>query len=158
MDRVMVKVFVVYDSKYGNTKRVAEKIAEGLRENEGIEVTLMYVKDANLQQIAASDALVIGAPNHMGKPSRTITQFIDKLPTLNIKARWITVFDTYFAREKNRAKAMRKMEKHVTEKLPHVKLISPGLSVMVHGVMGPIAEGELDKSIEFGRNLASQLT
>jgi flavodoxin len=28
----MVKVFVVYDTKYGNTKLVAEKIVEGIRE------------------------------------------------------------------------------------------------------------------------------
>ena len=27
----MVKVFIVYDTKYGNTKLVAEKIVEGMR-------------------------------------------------------------------------------------------------------------------------------
>ena len=35
----MVSVFVFYDSKYGNTKLVAEKIAEGLK-SEGVTVEL----------------------------------------------------------------------------------------------------------------------
>ncbi len=43
----MVKVFVFYDSKYGNTKLVAEKIAEGLK-SEGVEADLSYVKEAAL--------------------------------------------------------------------------------------------------------------
>jgi len=153
----MVKVFVAYDTKHGNTKLVAEKIAEGLREAGGVETAMGYVKDLAPHELAEYDALVIGAPNHMGKPSRTIAKFIDKLPELGLKARWIAVFDTYFAKKKNFEKAMKKMEKQVSEKLPNVKLITPGLSIMVNGVSGPIADGELPKCVAFGKSLASQL-
>ncbi|MEM3958106.1 MAG: flavodoxin domain-containing protein [Thermoproteota archaeon] len=31
----MLKVIIVYESKYGNTETVAETIAEGIREEEG---------------------------------------------------------------------------------------------------------------------------
>jgi menaquinone-dependent protoporphyrinogen IX oxidase len=153
----MLKVFVVYDTKYGNTKLVAEKIIEGLKEAKEIETAISYVKDVPLQKLAEYDALVIGAPNHMGKPSRTITKFIDKLPQLSLKARWIAVFDTYFARQKNFAKAVRKMEKQVSEKLPNLKLTTPGLSIMVTGIRGPIAAGELPKCVAFGKSLANQM-
>ena len=34
------KVIVVYESKYGNTKLVAETIAEGMREIEGVETVV----------------------------------------------------------------------------------------------------------------------
>lgn len=37
MNAVFVRIFVVYDSKYGNTKRTAEKVLEGIREIEGVE-------------------------------------------------------------------------------------------------------------------------
>lgn len=151
-----MQVFVVYDTKYGNTKIVAEKIIEGLKES-GVETAISYVKDVPLQKLVDYDALVIGAPNHMGKPSRTITKFIDELPRLGLKARWVAVFDTYFAKKKNFEKAMKQMEKRVGEKLPGVMLISPGLSIMVNGVNGPIAEDELPKCIDFGKTLASQL-
>ncbi|MCW4027309.1 MAG: flavodoxin family protein [Candidatus Bathyarchaeota archaeon] len=40
----MVKVMVVYESKYGNTKLVAEKIIKGIGETEGIETVLSEVK------------------------------------------------------------------------------------------------------------------
>ena len=39
-----MKGIVVYDTSYGNTKRIAETIAETLKES-GIEVDLFYVKD-----------------------------------------------------------------------------------------------------------------
>ena len=37
---MIAKVIVVYESKYGNTKRVAETIIEGMNEIGGIEASL----------------------------------------------------------------------------------------------------------------------
>ena len=39
----MVKVFVVYDTKYGNTKLAAEKIIEGIGKVEGVETAIADV-------------------------------------------------------------------------------------------------------------------
>jgi len=41
--------------------------------------------------------------------------------------------------------------------LPNLKLLSPSLSVRVKGVTGPVVEGELTKSKEFGNRIANQL-
>jgi len=98
----LVKVFVVYDTKYGNTRFVAEKIAEGLREVDGIEVAISDVKEVNLKSVADFDAILIGAPNHWGGPSWTIKKFIDKLGKLDLKARWFAVFDTYLGGDSSR--------------------------------------------------------
>ena len=62
----MVRVFVVYDTKYGNTKLVAEKIVEGMREVEGIETAISDVEDVNLERVTDYDAILIGSPNHWG--------------------------------------------------------------------------------------------
>ena len=56
----MVKVFVVYDTKYGNTKLVAEKIVEGMKEIEGIETAISDVKEVDLEKVAGYDAILIG--------------------------------------------------------------------------------------------------
>jgi len=154
---LVVKVFVVYDSKYGNTKKVAEEIVEGLKEVGGIETSISYVKEADLEGVADADALIVGAPNHMGNPSMAIKKFIDKLAKLNLKAKGIAFFDTYYAKKKNFEKALKKMEKRVNTKRPDLKLIMPGLSIKVNDVSGPIAEGELPKCRDFGRKIASQL-
>ncbi len=65
------------------------------------------------------------------------------------------VFDTYLGGDFN--KVVRKMEGRIREKAPGLGLISPGLSIRVEGTKGPIADGELPKSREFGRKIADQL-
>ncbi len=154
----MVKVFIAYDSKFGNTKLVAEKIAEGILETPGIEVYKGYVKEIDIQKLADYDAIVIGAPNHNGGPSWTAKRFIDKLGKVKLNAKWIAAFDTYFKREKYYRKALKKMEKKISEKITSPKLITPGLSIKVVDVSGPVADGELPKSVEFGKQIAAEIT
>ena len=150
----MAKVFVIYDKKYGNTKLVAEEIAKGLRELEGIETSINDVKDIDIEEVADSDAILIGTPNHVGRPARTISTFIDKLGGLHLKAKWVAVFDTHMA---NDERAMKKIEKQLTEKVPRLKLITSSLPIRVEGMKGPITEGELPKCSEFGKRIANQL-
>ena len=151
----MVKVFVVYDTKYGNTKLVAEKIVEGMREIEGIETAISDIEKVDLEQAVNYDAILIGAPAHFGAPTRTINGFIDKLGKRDLEAKWAAVFDTYL--KEDFEKAVKKMETRINEKVPRLKLIVPGLSIKVNGMEGPIAEGELPKCIDFGKKIATQL-
>ena len=150
----MVKVFVVYDTKYGNTKLVAEKIVEGMREVEGIETAIADVKEVNFEEVASSDAVLIGSPNHLGRPARDIDAFIDKLGKLDLKTKWVAVFDTHMVADE---RAHAKMEKRIGEKVPGLRLITPGLGIKVSGMNGPLAEGELPKCVDFGKKLATQL-
>ncbi len=151
----MVKVFVVYDTKYGNTKLVAEKIVEGMKEVEGIEATISDVEKTDSKRAADYDAILIGSPNHFGGPVRGIKRFIDKLGKLDLKAKWVAVFDTYLGGDFE--KAVKKMEKRINEKVPRLKLIAPGLSIKVADMKGPIVDGELPKCKEFGKRIADQL-
>ena len=153
----MVKVFVVYDSKYGNTKLAAESIRKGMSQVEGIEAAIGRVNEVNVEEVADYDSIVLGAPNHMGRPSRTIKKFVDRLAGFELKAKSVAVFGTYAGRIRTPDRAVRKLEKMVKNKLPNVKLISPSLSVRVNGVTGPIMEGELPKCVEFGKKIANQL-
>jgi flavorubredoxin len=152
-----MKVFIIYDSKYGNTKIVAESILEILKQVEGIEADIGYAKEVSPQKLICYDALMIGAPNHMGRPSRTIQKFIGELGKLDLKAKNGTVFGTYSGRLRPVDRAVKKMEINLGKKLPNLKLLSPSLSVKVKGVTGPIAEGELSKVKEFGNRIANQL-
>jgi len=149
-------VFIVYDSKYGNTKLAAENILEGIREVEGIETAIGYVKEIDIGQVVDYDAILLGAPNHMGRPSRTMKKFVDRLAELDLKAKNVAVFGTYSGRVRF-DRAVKKMEKMVEKKLPNLSLISPGLSIRVNGIPGPIVEGELPKCVGFGKKIATQL-
>lgn len=152
----MVKVFVVYDTKYGNTKLAAESILEGMKA-EGVETAIGYVKEVDTGKIADYDAIVLGAPNHMGRPSRTMKKFVDRLAELDLKAKDAAVFGTYTGRIRMVDRAVKKLEKMVEKKLPNLNLISQGLSTRVNGIPGPLVEGELPKCVDFGKKIAGQL-
>jgi len=152
---LVAKVIIVYESKYGNTKLVAETIVEGMREVSGIEAVLSELKEVDLNQLAEFDAILVGSPNHIGGATRSIRKFIDKLGELDLKGKLAAVFDTYI--KQDYGKAMRKMEKQISERIPGLKLATSGLSIRVEGMKGPIAEGELPKCKDFGVKIATQL-
>ncbi|MCL5877260.1 MAG: flavodoxin domain-containing protein [Candidatus Bathyarchaeota archaeon] len=152
-----MSVFIFYDSKYGNTKLASEKIAEGLK-SVGVVVEAGYVREVGLDGAACSDLIVLGAPNHMGRPSRTMKRFIDYLATADLKATKVAVFGTYAGRARSIDRAVKKLESMVQARLPNLKLVLPGLSVRVNGMKGPMLDGELDRCVEFGRAIAAQLS
>ncbi len=149
-------VLIFYDSKYGNTRSCAEKVAEGLR-GEGVDVDLGYVKEVSAQHAVDYDAIVLGAPNHMGRPSQTMKKFVNQLAMIGLKDKKVAVFGTYAGKTRSIDRAVRKMEMMVQEKLPKLVLLSPSLSVRVNGVSGPVVDGELPKCVEYGKLLASDL-
>jgi len=151
----MVRVIVVYDTKYGNTKLVAEKIMEGIGEVEGIEAVISDVEKTDPKKAADYDAILIGSPTHFGGPVRGINKFIDKLGKLDLKAKWVAVFDTYLGEDFE--KAVKKMEKRISEKVPRLKLITSGLSIRVDDMKGPVTDGEFPKCKNFGKEIATHL-
>ena len=58
-----MRALVVYESMYGNTRVVANNIADGLRATH--EVTLVPVAGATGDLVAGADLLVVGGPTHM---------------------------------------------------------------------------------------------
>ena len=58
-----MRALVVYESMYGNTRAVADNIADGLRAD--YEVTVVPVAEAIAELVAGADLLVAGAPTHM---------------------------------------------------------------------------------------------
>lgn len=149
----MTRVIVIYESKYGNTKLVAETIAEGIRGVEGVEASVKDIKNTDLSQIGEFDAILIGSPNHIGRAAKGIREFIDNLGELNLEGKWAAAFDTYLGNDFE--KAVKKMEKQISEKVPNLKLAAPGLSIRVNRMKGPIAEGEISKCKEFGNKVAT---
>jgi flavodoxin len=150
-----MRALIVFESRYGNTKRVAEAIVEGMRQVEGMETILSEVKDVDLTAVPGCDAIVLGGPNHMGGPTGGVKKFIDKLGALPLEGKWFAVFDTYGGGDFE--KATKKMEQRISEKAPALKKIAPGLSIKVQGMKGPISEGELPKCKEFGTTIATKL-
>lgn len=151
----MVSLIVIYDTKYGNTKLVAEKILEAINQAIKITTEIIDIKDIKIDKITNFDAIVIGTPNHWGGPVRGVKKLIDKLGRADLKSKGIAVFDTYIKADFK--KAVNKMEKRISEKIPNLKIITPGLSIKVDDMKGPITKGEFVKAKEFGKKIATEL-
>jgi len=57
-----MRVLVVYESMFGNTRSIAEAIAAGL--SGATDVVLVPVRDVTPEQVSAADLLVVGGPTH----------------------------------------------------------------------------------------------
>ena len=147
-----MKALIVYHTKHGNTKKVAELIGEGLKSVEGNEITLRNVEEFDSDKEEAYDLILIGSPNHLGKPTKLIKKFIQDLPNSSLKATSFAVFDTYMS--KDYEKVVKKMEKKINELIPSLNKISSGLSIKVAKTKGPILEEELPKCKDFGIKIA----
>jgi flavodoxin len=151
----MVSVLIAYDTKYGNTKHAAEAIAQGIQAAREVKATVVNIKDMDMKAVPTFDAFLVGSPIHFGGPTGTFKGFIERLGKLKLQGKRVAVFDTYIGDQFE--KAMNKMEEHIRKKAPSLTLITPGLSVKVAEMKGPIADGELPKCPEFGKRFAAQL-
>jgi hypothetical protein len=58
-----MRVLIVYESMYGNTRTVAERIGSGF--GPGLDVDVASVADASAERVAGADLLVVGGPTHV---------------------------------------------------------------------------------------------
>ncbi len=146
-----MKVLIIFDTKHGNTKKVAELIADGINSVEGNETEVVNVKDFDLNEDMTYDLILIGSPNHGGRNTKSIKKFISSLSNTTIKVNSFAVFDTYM--KSDFGKVVKKMEKQTNENLPNSTMALPGLSIKVGGMKGPIVEEDLSKCKEYGIKL-----
>jgi hypothetical protein len=61
-----MRVVVVYESLFGNTREVAEAVAAGVAEaGPKVEVVVARVGATDQNEVAAADLLIVGGPTHM---------------------------------------------------------------------------------------------
>ena len=162
-----MRSLVVYESWFGNTRRVAEEIADVLAVEGEVEVLSV---DDPLPSLEGIDLIVLGAPTHVhglssgrsreaaleqgrqgGRPGIGIRGWIDQLPDdCGVK---IAVFDT---RAQKPAWLVGSAAHGMARRLRRrgcPPVLEPQ-SFFVLGTPGPLEEGELERAKEWGRTLA----
>jgi len=71
-----MKVLIVYDSRSGNTEKMAHAVSEGVSE-EGLDVEVKRVEEASVDELPGVDGLILGSPVYYGLPTAKIKAFID---------------------------------------------------------------------------------
>lgn len=73
-----MKILIVYDSKTGNTERMAYAVAEGAKQVEGVEVAVKRVENTKLEDLLDADGIIIGSPTRYGQMSAKIKDLIER--------------------------------------------------------------------------------
>jgi flavodoxin len=159
-----MKGVVVYDSVYGNTKQVAEAIAEQIK-SEGHEVELMNLKDERGKAFEG-DFLFVGSPTRMGRMTQKTKGFLEGLDREYWKSRQIVAFDTvgpFSEDEEKRKKWFSRVTKSAATRMQELAM-KRGLGahpevlhVAVTGFKGPLASDALDMARDFTHRFMSNV-
>ena len=73
----MAKILLIYQSKTGNTEKMAEAVEQGIKKEE-VEVVRKKVADVNVDDLLEPDGIIIGSPTYFGAPTAEIKGFVDE--------------------------------------------------------------------------------
>jgi NAD(P)H dehydrogenase (quinone) len=74
----MTKILVVYDSKSGNTEKMAFAVSEGAKQIKGVNAIVKKIEQASFKDLLNADAIIIGSPTYYGQMSAKLKVFIDE--------------------------------------------------------------------------------
>jgi len=74
----MAKILIVYDSRTGNTEKMAFAVAEGARQVKSVEVIVKKVDQTNLDDLLEADGIIMGSPTYYGQMSAKLKALIDE--------------------------------------------------------------------------------
>jgi len=72
----MPKILIIYYSRTGNTKKMAEEIAKGVKK-EGISVEVKSTEDVKAGDLLNYDGIIIGSPTYYGTMASPIKKLLD---------------------------------------------------------------------------------
>jgi len=151
-----MKGIVIYDSSHGNTRTIAETIAETLWKA-NLDAEPVYVKDIKKLKAEDCDFLVLGSPTKFGTMSFTFKGFLGKLNAGEWTNKPFAAFDTELPDniEKNEGSAAEKIAEKLLEKGMRQSL--PVLKAAVTGMKGPLRDGEIERARDYAREFAASL-
>ncbi len=151
-----MKVIIVYESVYGNTKKIAEAMAEVLDRNENIKCVVKKPDEIHTDELGEYDVILFGCPNHNQEPAANLLHFIDRAAIVNLEGKRFTTFDTYTGGNKSIAQS--KLEAYIKDKIPVVRVLTEGFSAKVKGPRGPLADDEIQRAHDFARSIVEMLS
>jgi len=164
-----MRALVIYETMFGNTGRIAEAVAEGMRDGARVDVT--DVKDAPDDLPPGIDLLVIGGPTHAFSMSRYSTRreaahrggriadlpqgirdWLGALPSSE-RPQTFVAFDTRVDMPLMPGAASHSATRLARRK-GFARTADPE-SFLVQGYEGPLVDGELERARDWGHRLTA---
>lgn len=141
-----MKGLVVYDSNFGNTKKLAELIVQEL----GKDTRVVKVDEVTNRDIEGVDLIVVGSPIVAWRPTEKINRFLNGLKSDSLKGIKAAAFDTRI-----KVWFSGNAAKKIALKLEGAgaKLVAETEWFFVAGKEGPLVWGEEKKAMRWAKKI-----
>lgn len=148
---------ILYESFFGNTRKIAFAIAKGIGQNESCQV--LQVKEASFNRLMKIDFVVVGSPTIGFHLLPAVFKFIDSLTNNSLAGIKIAAFDTRIKADGSSLYAQpifltayTHAASYIAERLAEKggRLIAAPQGFLVHTPKGPLVDGELHRATLWG--------
>ena len=155
-----MKAYIIYDSMYGNTEKIAQAIGKGLAG----EVKVVRVGEANPSELKTCDLLILGSPVHGGRATPALDAIIKELPADYLQGKSVAAFDTRFESEEQGVglRILMSVIRYAAPRLAKALEKKGGIRVaepegfIVENKEGPLKQGRLSEQRSGHRNYPLQ--
>lgn len=150
-----MNAIVVSYSKFGNTRRVAETVAETLNMNGSVQL----IDTAQLvgTDFSGVDLLVMGSPTHNMNLPKAVRPIFDELPRRTLKGVHVAAFDTSYEMSwiLNQFTAAKRLINKL-RKLGGRKIVPPETFIVISRE-GPLRDGELERARQWAHTILASM-
>ena len=155
-----MNALIIYDSVFGNTEKVARAIGAALGPQGNVET--LPVSQVMMDMIRGLELLIVGSPTRGFRPTPAISQLLKTVPKNHLAGIQIAAFDTRIWLNTINSSVFRLIVDtgsyaadtiaNALKKKGGALLASPE-GFLVTGEQGPLKEGELERAVEWARQL-----
>ena len=148
-----MRACVVFDTRYGNTEKIARAFGAGLG-GAGVQTACLNTTDVTPESLGQYDLICIGAPTEWHTSSKPMKEFLRSLKGADLAGKYAFAFDTKL-RQPLSGSAAKFIEKEL--KRLGFEILAPRESATVHTTARGVAGATLEEGEEqrFGRIGAS---
>jgi flavodoxin len=151
---ISMRIAVMYESEFGNTRTLAEAIADELRREGAVQVTDLRAGPAALPHDL--DLLVVGGPTQVHGISQLLRAELARWPQNALAGIAVAAFDTrvhgpHLLTGAASGGIARQLQQRGG------RMVCPSASFLVDGREGPLTTGELERARGWARELLAQV-
>lgn len=151
-------IMIVYDSFFGNTEKIAQAISDSLSSEDNVKI--FRVSDIRPEQLLGLKLLIVGSPTRAFKPTKSILDLLDRIPSKGLEGVKVVAFDTRISSVDANSRIFNVLEKRfgyaakpIADKLKKKggSLILTPEGFFVKESEGPLKDGELERAREWAK-------
>jgi flavodoxin len=150
-----MRACVIFDTRYGNTEKIAKSFETGLKQA-GVQTVCVNARNVAVDSLKQYDLICVGAPTEAFTASKPMKEFLGKLKSIDLSGKYGFAFDTKLDSRFSGSAA-----KFIEKDLRNLgfQIIAPRESAIVFGVKkeeggAKLKEGEEKRFEQIGNEIA----